>query len=132
MRDKSSDQQGGLVRYGDNLLPCLKSSSPFGTGLQGVSQLPLKRAQRFPRSQHMASITDHHWMQWLSRYWSYFCACVCGRGSKKKEFCFLQKISRCLLGVGDLVMSRESLGLEDICLGQGTKVSTIRLISLRF
>ena len=44
---------------------------------------------------------DHHWMHRLSRYWGYFYACgvsVCGGGSQKKSFCFLQKKNKIFAG----------------------------------
>ena len=56
-RGKSGDLQGGYLRYGDNLSPCQKSLSQNGARLlQGVTRVPLKMAQGFPRSQQMASI----------------------------------------------------------------------------
>ena len=56
-RGKSGDRQGGEVKHCHNSLPCSKSISPFGAGLrQDVPGLPLKRADRFPRSQRMTLI----------------------------------------------------------------------------
>ena len=64
-RGKSGDLQGGYLRYRDNLLPCQKSLSQNGARLlQGVTRVPLKMAQGFPRSQQMASTMSNLW-NWM-------------------------------------------------------------------
>ncbi len=66
--------------------------APLKKGLR-ISKIPANGIHR----------TDHHWIHWLSKYWSYLYACgvsVCGDGSKIKEFLFPAKSPRCSLGGG--------------------------------